>query len=90
MSDKNLNQEEQELKRLREVFKSKLERIKDCEDALRFYSHVTNYETSVRGQQSGITYQNKLKDDFEQADNDPKTLIAGRRAREYFKKYEQQ
>lgn len=82
------NQEELELKRLREVYKTKLERIKDCEEALLFYSHVNNYETSVRGQQSGIAYQNKLKDDFETADNDANTLIAGRRARGYFKKYE--
>lgn len=85
---KTPNQEDEEIKRLRQVYKAKLERIKDCEDALRFYSHPINYETSMRGPQSGITYQNKLKDDFESADNDANTLIAGRRAREYFKRYE--
>lgn len=87
MSDKAPNLEDEEIKRLREVYKAKLDRIRDCEDALLFYSHVINYETSVRGAQSGITYQNKLKDDFESADNDHNTMIAGRRAREYFRKY---
>lgn len=81
------NLEAEEIKRLREVYKAKLDRIKDCEEALLFYSHVINYETSVRGNQTGIAYQNKLKDDFETSDNDKNTLIAGRRAREYFKKY---
>lgn len=84
----DINQEDEEKKRLREVFKAKLDRIKECEEALLFYSHPINYDSSMRGQQTGITYQNKLKDDFDQSDNDSKTLIAGRRAREYFKKYE--
>lgn len=83
----NVDLEGEEIKRLREVFKAKLDRIKECEDALLFYSHYNNYETSIRSQTTGFAYQNKLKDDFETADNDPKTFIAGRRAREYFKKY---
>lgn len=87
MTESAPNQEELEIKRLREVYKTKLERIKDCEDALRFYSNFTNYLVSLPGQ-SGLTYQNMIQDDFETADNDTNTLIAGRRAREYFKKYD--
>lgn len=81
------NQETEEIKSLRQVYKAKLDRIKECEEALLFYSHVSNYDPHPRSQQTGITYQNKLKDDFEAADNDANTLIAGRRARNYFKKY---
>lgn len=87
MTETPINQEHEELRRLREVLRETTERLSACEHALLFYSHVINYESSMRGQQTGLTYQNKLKDDFEGADNDPKTLIAGRRAREYFKRY---
>lgn len=81
------NLETEEIKRLRHLYQELKERLNEAEVALMYYSHVQNYQSSIRGQQTGITYQNALKEDFEQADNDAKTLIAGRRARDYFKRY---
>lgn len=80
-----IDEAHQELRHLREMLKKTQEILNHCEGVLHFYSNITNYGVSAVGIQSGITYQNALKDDFEQADNDSKTVIAGHKAREYFK-----
>lgn len=88
--EKRLEETQKELEHLREALRRKQEkmqeRLRDCESVLQFYAVMSNYGV-VPKDASGVTRQNAVKDDFDQADNDPKTLIAGRRAREYFTKY---
>jgi hypothetical protein len=78
----------EELQHLREVIRKLKEQLGEADNALLFYSQIQNYAVTLKGPQSNCTYQNGLKDDFETASNDDQTLLAGRRAREYFKRYE--
>ncbi len=75
-----------ELQALREAFKTQTERLGESENVVRFYSDPRNYSLSKTD--STRVFQDCVKEDFSQADNDAKTYIAGNRARVYLKKYE--
>lgn len=73
-----------ELKDVRERLKTLGERLAEAEACLRFYADVRNYKVA---RIEDLVFQHILTDDFSPADNDPKTNLAGKRAREYLKKY---
>lgn len=61
------------------------ERLSRCEEALRYYANIRNYKTQDN---MGITFQQILQNDYEDAANTRTTQLAGRRARSYFKEYQ--
>ena len=78
-----------ELNDVRERLKALNHRLSFAEAHLRFYADPRNYGVTFRLVDQ-TTFQNMLADDFSMADNDPKTVIAGNRARTYFKMYGEQ
>ncbi len=76
-----------ELQSVREKLRSVSDRLSDAEDMLRFYGNPKNYEP-VRNFETGAVFQNCLKDDATVSDNHSNTKLAGKRARDYFKRYE--
>lgn len=77
----------QELAAVRVAMKAQGERLADAEASLRFYADPRNYE-ATRKLDGKTVFQDRLKGDYGLADNDSNTNIAGRRAREYQKRYE--
>lgn len=75
-----------EISLVREALQKEMRKNGDAENALKFYASPRSYKLSRR-EEPGHVYQDLVQDDFTSADNDPRTLIAGRRAREYFKAY---
>lgn len=82
--DVRLEEAQEEMKHLREAFVRTKERLAKAEEALRFYSNVTNYAVNTQAQE-GIVFQNRVVDDFDRVDI--RTHVGGRRAREYFKQF---
>lgn len=79
---------EAEVKRLRELLTERTEKLNACAAALQHYAHPRNYLVHAASQQGKCSVQNVLVDDFSKADNSVDTLVAGRRAREFFRRYD--
>lgn len=80
-----LNEAVVELGDIRQHLKVLSDRLGEAETCIRFYGDIQNYK-AIRNA-NGTVFQNILSNDFSQADNDSQTNLAGRRAREYLKKY---
>lgn len=62
--------------------------LSDAETALQFYGNPTNYRIALALNPENLhPCQNILQDDFDGSDNKVKAIIAGKRSRDYFKKY---
>ncbi len=75
-----------ELEAVREKLRSTSLRLGEAENALKYYGDPRNYGLTVGTE--ARTIQNSLTGDFQTADNSTTTMVAGKRSREYFKKYE--
>lgn len=82
-----LSQTVSELEAVRAKLKEKADQLAEAENILKFYGDPRSYQPT-RILEGKTVYQDRLKDDSSTSDNDADTNIAGRRAREYFKKYE--
>lgn len=74
---------EVEIEELRKKLEAEKKRRVSAEDALHFYANPANY--NPQKPYEGITYQNLLIADFEDAANSKNTKIAGAKARLHFK-----
>jgi len=74
-----------ELNDVRERLKALNERLAEAEAYLRFYADPRNYK-AVR-LENDVVLQGMLLADTGISDNDSRTIIAGNRARTYFKIY---
>lgn len=84
LSDR-LNLAQTEVEALRERLRSLRIVHGECEEALRFYGNPSNYALVMS---ADVITQGWIKDDYTSPDNGVNTNVAGRRAREYFKKHE--
>lgn len=76
-----------ELQSVREKLQDTMARLAEAETALLFYADPKNYE-ATRILDGRTLFRDRLKGDYSIADNSQNTNIAGSRAREYFKRYE--
>lgn len=81
-----LEETRSELSLVREAFKRAMDKLSEAENALKFYADPRSFKVSRR-EEPGNVFQDLVLDDFEGADNDKRTLVAGRRARTYFRTY---
>lgn len=80
-----LNESVAELADVRERLKALAERLGEAEACIRFYSDVKNYKVTKVDELT--VFQDRLINDFSKSDNDPNTNLAGKRGRDYLKKY---
>lgn len=83
-----LTEVQNELQEVRKKLQDVSKRLYDAETVLNYYSNVTNYTHETKSVYGRVTIQNNLKDDFDRASNNDSTFVAGKRARSYFKRYE--
>jgi hypothetical protein len=76
-----------EANQLREALKAAKTRLQSAEEALRYYANPKSYKFKTNDW-GGVVKQNILCDDNSEADAGPKTLIAGRRARNHFQTFQ--
>jgi len=75
-----------ELQDVREKLQELNKRIGEADVIIRFYADPRNYGIATApGQDHSKTYQDRVSNDYSQADNDNDTHVAGRRARKYLK-----
>ena len=84
---KRLEELAQELLEEKEKTRLALSRLSDAEAVIRFYANPKNYRAK-RQDETNQVLQNSLEGDFTNSDNDPNTKLAGAKAREYLKRYE--
>jgi len=80
---KQLEETPAELTDCQENYETLSRRLNESESVLRFYSNPVNYKLSDAP--LGMVHQNKLPTDLEHVSGN--TFVAGKRAREYFKRY---
>lgn len=72
----------------KEKSRSLFERLQEAETVIRFYSNPRNYKAVRSVADPSIVLQSQLEGDNSNSDNDPNTKIAGTKARNYLKRYE--
>jgi len=86
--DIKIQEAQSEIGLLREALKRQMVKVADAETALSFYANPTNYKTEAARNSPDFVVVNVIQDDFSEADNTKKVLIAGKRAREYAQKHQ--
>lgn len=85
---KRIEETTSELSAVREKLQAVQDQLSEAEGVLKFYANPKSYSAS-RGEE-GFAFQDKVRDDHTGADNAVKILIAGKRARNYLKKYQRE
>ena len=80
-----LTETAEELKAVREKVKELKDRLGEADNLLKFYGDPRSYK-ALRTE-NALVYQDILRNDWSNADNDKNTFIAGKRARDYLSRH---
>lgn len=87
--NQRLTETASELQDVREKVKALNDRLQEAETVIRFYADPRTYGLAASSAHDPEkVYQDRVSNDYTQADNDKNTHIAGRRARRYLKTHE--